>query len=62
MDTNCKRNELFLSAAVELAMSHGVFFAAALLRDVGVPLEAALSALTRMRTVEQLGRFQSARE
>lgn len=39
------RVELMLRLARELATSHGTFFAAALLADMGVPLSLALAAL-----------------
>lgn len=39
------RIELMLGLARELAASHGTFFAAALLADMGVPLPLALATL-----------------
>lgn len=39
------RDRLLLRAARELAISHGIFFAAAFLADLGVPLDRALIAL-----------------
>lgn len=46
MDASNYRTELLLIAAERLAESHGVFFAAALLADFGVPLGTALRALS----------------
>ena len=40
------RDELLVLTAQKLSASHGVFFAAALLADFGVPLKTALVALT----------------
>lgn len=40
------REELMLRLARELAASHGTFFAAALLADMGVPFHTSLEALT----------------
>lgn len=45
METRQIRDELLVLTAKELAVSHGVFFAAALLADFGVPLNTALFAL-----------------
>lgn len=46
MDAKRTRDERMLAAAKELATTHGVFFAATLLEENGVPLDEALSALT----------------
>ncbi len=46
MDTRKIQNELLVLTAKELAAAHGVFFAAALLADFGVPLKTALIELT----------------
>lgn len=46
MDTRKIQEELLVLTAKELAASHGVFFAAALLADFGVPLKTALIELT----------------
>jgi hypothetical protein len=40
------QEELMLRLARELAVSHGTFFAAALLADMGVPFQTSLEALT----------------
>jgi hypothetical protein len=40
------REDLMLRLALELAASHGTFFAAALLAEMGVPFQTALEALT----------------
>lgn len=40
------QEELMLRLAQELAVSHGTFFAAALLADMGVPFQTSLEALT----------------
>ncbi|MBA5605194.1 hypothetical protein H3H36_07455 [Duganella sp. FT3S] len=46
METRQIRDELLVLTAQKLSASHGVFFAAALLADFGVPLNTALVALT----------------
>lgn len=40
------QEDLMLRLARELAVSHGTFFAAALLADIGVPFQTSLKALT----------------
>ena len=59
---NSFRGEMMLRLARELAISHGTFFAAALLADMGIPLSIALEALTcqfshktRVRVVRDSG-------
>lgn len=57
MDARQIRDELLVLTAKELAASHGVFFAAALLADFGVPLKTALVALSAVMS----GRRSTAR-
>jgi hypothetical protein len=45
METNKYTHDLVLVAARELMISHGVFFAASLLADFGLPLDTALRTL-----------------
>jgi hypothetical protein len=49
MSANRYRDEMMLALARELVVTHGVFFAAALLADYDVPLRAALEILTMKR-------------
>lgn len=58
MDAKRTRDERMLAVAKELATTHGVFFAASLLEENGVPLDEALSALTSTQRTTCL--FQAA--
>jgi hypothetical protein len=51
MSANRYRDEMMLALARELVGTHGVFFAAALLAEYGVPLHLALWALTSTKQI-----------